>query len=65
MKLADLNRPCLCRGPGMIPNPQLHIAAAGRNASPHRIAEWSRTNSEVECVSADDEGQNGNSRLRS
>ena len=44
MKLADLKRPCLCWGPGMIPKPQLHIAAAG---VPHRaisLFEWSPTN---------------------
>jgi hypothetical protein len=44
MKLAELNRPCLCWGPGMIPNPQLHIAAAGASHRAITLLEWSPTN---------------------
>jgi hypothetical protein len=44
MKLADLKRPCLCWGPGMIPKPQLIIAAAGPSHRAIALLEWSPTN---------------------
>jgi hypothetical protein len=44
LKLAELNRPCLCWGPGMIPNPQLHIAAVGPAHRAISLLEWSPTN---------------------
>ena len=44
MKLAELDRPCLCWGPGMIPEPQLHIATAGDAHRAIDILEWSAVN---------------------
>jgi len=44
MKLAELDRPCLCWGPGMTPSPQLHIAAAGASHRPIVLLEWSPMN---------------------
>ena len=44
MKLADLKRPCLCWGPGMIPKLQLHIAAAGPSHRAITLLEWMPTN---------------------
>jgi len=57
MRLGDLPRPCLCWGPGMIPNPQLHIAAAGPAERAITLFEWSPANGKwldrVELSSAD------------
>jgi len=57
MTLGELPRPCLCWGPGMIPKPQLHIAAAGGADRAIALLEWSPANGQwldrIELSSAD------------